>query len=192
MRSSTRLSRNVVLAIGLAPLLCASAPARDATIQSVIHATFPNSVIEEHKVGISAATRETLGEAARVHLAPRWRWTYLTVTDPTRGVVAVAGEWKAVGRHGRIETLVLADPTLHVISVTVLKHREQHGKGIVHASFLDQFRGKTATDFWRVGKDVDGISGATVSSRAVASGTRHCLVYLKQFALPRPTLPETE
>ena len=80
---------------------------------------------------------------------------------------------------------MLADPTLKVISVTVLKHREQSGKGIVGASFLDQFRGKSATAPWRVGKDVDGVSGATVSSRAVASGTRNCLVYLKQFALAR-------
>ena len=182
MRSSSRLSRRVFLAVCLVPLLCVSAPAVEAKIQSAVHDAFPNSVIEEHKVGISSATREILGEAARVHLAPRWRWTYLTVTDPTLGLVAVAGEWKAVGRHGRIETLVLADPTLKVISVTVLKHREQHGKGIVRASFLDQFRGKIATDSWRVGKDVDGISGATVSSRAVASGTRNCLVYLKQFA----------
>ena len=182
MHSNARLSRTVFLAVCLAPLLCTSAPVIDKTMQSVIQAAFPGSTIEAHKVGISSATRKQLGEAARAHLAPRWRWTYLTVTDPTRGVVAVAGKWKAVGHHGRIETLVLADPTLKVISVTVLKHREQHGKGIVRASFLDQFRGKKATDPWRVGKDVDGVSGATVSSRAVASGTRNCLAYLKQFA----------
>jgi hypothetical protein len=177
-----RRAGGLILAVCLVPLLCVSAPALDAKIQAVIQAAFPGTTIEKHKVGISSATRKKLGEAARVHLAPRWRWAYLTVTDPTLGVVAVAGEWKAVGRTARIETLVLADPTLKVISVTVLKHREQSGKGIVRASFLDQFRGKSAIAPWRVGKDVDGISGATVSSRAVASGTRNCLAYLKQFA----------
>jgi len=158
----------------------------DENIRAAITAAFPGTTATEHKVGISSAIRAELGEAAKAHLAPRWRWRFLTIRDPGQNLVGLGGTWKTMGRHGRIEMLVLTNPELAVVNVTILKHREQHGKGIVRSSFLDQFRDKTLRDRWKLGEDVDGITGATVSSRAVASGTRNCLVYLRQFAFPTP------
>jgi Na+-translocating ferredoxin:NAD+ oxidoreductase RnfG subunit len=163
-----------------------AAGATDERVQSAIHAAFPGATVTEHKVGISSAARAELGDAAKAHLAPRWRWRYLAISDPGRGVVGVGGTWKTTGRHGRIEILVLADPQCSVVSVTILKHREQRGRGIVRASFLDQFRRKTLAGRWQLGQDVDGITGATVSSRAVTSGVHNCLVYLRKFSLPSP------
>jgi electron transport complex protein RnfG len=46
------------------------------------------------------------------------------------------------------------------------------GSKIADAPFREQFAGKSITDPFVVGQDVDGISGATVSSKAVADGLR--------------------
>ncbi len=181
----TRARRRVLLfAVCLAIGSAAQADSIEDKVRLAIDAAFPGATVTEHKVGISSAIRAELGEAATAHLAPRWRWRYLAIRDPKRGLVGLGGTWKRVGRHGQIEMLILADPDLSVVGVTILKHREQHGKGIVRPSFLDQFRGKTLADRWKLGHDVDGITSATVSSRAVVSGIRNCLTYLRKLALP--------
>ncbi|MDP6490168.1 MAG: FMN-binding protein [Kiritimatiellia bacterium] len=184
---TTQAARRALwLAACLAIAVVVRANGTDDRTQAAVAAAFPGATATEHKVGISSAVRAQLGEAAKAHLAPRWRWRYLAIDHPDHGRVGFGGTWKTVGRHGKIEMLVLTDVELTVVGVTILKHREQHGKGIARASFLDQFRAKKPGDRWKLGQDIDGISSATVSSRAVTSGVRNCLAYLRTFALSTP------
>ena len=64
-----------------------------------------------------------------------------------------------------------------VIGVEIVKETETPGLGtkVRDAEFLSQFRGKKATDPLEVREDVDAITGATISSRAVANGVRRAL-----------------
>ncbi len=174
------------LAACLAIAGAARADAVEKKTRAAIAAAFPGATVTEHKVGLSSEVRDTLGDAARAHLAPRWRWRYLAIHHPEHGCVGFGGPWKSAGHHGPIEMLVLTDAKFSVVGVAILRHRETQGKGIARASFLDQFRGRTPGERWRLGQDIDGISSATVSSRAVTSGVRHCLVYLRTFARSTP------
>ncbi|MGI6557898.1 MAG: RnfABCDGE type electron transport complex subunit G [Limnochordia bacterium] len=58
--------------------------------------------------------------------------------------------------------------------IQILEHKETPGLGskIADAPFREQFSGKSIADPFVVGQDVDGISGATVSSKAVTDGLR--------------------
>jgi Na+-translocating ferredoxin:NAD+ oxidoreductase RnfG subunit len=56
------------------------------------------------------------------------------------------------------------DGTVH--DVRVMVYRESHGDEIEHKRFHRQFYGKTLIDPIALGKDIDAISGATISSRS--------------------------
>lgn len=74
------------------------------------------------------------------------------------------------GYGGPVKVAVGLDPDQgQILGVAVLSHTETAGLGsrIEEPSFRDQFAGKPVSDPFQVGRDVDGITAATVSSRAV-------------------------
>lgn len=75
------------------------------------------------------------------------------------------------GYVGPITVAVGVDvATETVVGVKVLSQTESPGMGekIEEDEFLDQFQGKSLGDPFAVGQDVDGITGSTVSAKAVA------------------------
>ncbi|MFO7558578.1 MAG: FMN-binding protein [Desulfobacterales bacterium] len=70
------------------------------------------------------------------------------------------------GKWGPVEFIVAMDLKGVVRNVKVMSYQEQRGRPIAQSSFLNQYRGKSSRDQLQVGKDIIGISGATISSRA--------------------------
>ena len=86
----------------------------------------------------------------------------------------------ASGSQGNIEMMVGVDAEGAVTGVSIVKNSETSGIGSKVMSnengVLDQFIGKSAADgALTVGKNVDAISGATVSSRGVTTGVNAAL-----------------
>ncbi|MFC1624435.1 4Fe-4S binding protein [Candidatus Omnitrophota bacterium] len=77
---------------------------------------------------------------------------------------------KKKGYGGPIEILVGLDKAGDIENLKVLLHNEtpMYADGIKTAKFLDQFKGKGHEDRFIVGEDIDGITQATISSRAVS------------------------
>jgi hypothetical protein len=80
------------------------------------------------------------------------------------------------GRFKPITFLVHVAPDLSVSSVIVMVYRESRGDAVRRPRFLKQFEGRAVADPLRLNRDVVGISGATLSSRALAAGVRKALV----------------
>jgi hypothetical protein len=80
-----------------------------------------------------------------------------------------------IGLHEPITMLVHVDADRRVGAVRVLVFRESRGDDVKRLRFLKQFRGKTVASTLRVGRDVDAVTGATYSSRAVTGGVRRAL-----------------
>lgn len=55
----------------------------------------------------------------------------------------------------------------HLETIKVLTFRESRGWEVRHSFFTDQFKGATLTDETRLDRHIDGISGATLSVRAM-------------------------
>jgi Na+-translocating ferredoxin:NAD+ oxidoreductase RnfG subunit len=72
------------------------------------------------------------------------------------------------GKWGPVKYIVALDLTGKVTDVAVMSYVEQRGRPISTKRFLNQFIGKTKKSPVQIGKDVDAISGATISSRASA------------------------
>ncbi|NLG86497.1 MAG: RnfABCDGE type electron transport complex subunit G [Firmicutes bacterium] len=87
------------------------------------------------------------------------------------GVVAVFSQ---KGFGGVMKLALGVDTEGKVTGFKVLQHSETPGLGarITETNFTDQFVGKSTTDDFQVGKDVQAISGATISSRSVAGGIK--------------------
>jgi hypothetical protein len=80
------------------------------------------------------------------------------------------------GRFKPITFLVHLGPDRRVAAVLVMVYRESRGDAVRRERFLRQFAGKDGDDPLRLNRDVVGISGATMSSRALAAGVRKALL----------------
>lgn len=85
------------------------------------------------------------------------------------------------GKDLPITFLVAVDTTGVVRDVDVLVYREPYGGEVAYENWRRQFRGATAGDPLRVGREIRGISGATISVHAVTLGVRTALDSLAQW-----------
>jgi len=106
----------------------------------------------------------------------------LTLASSRKDVLPSSGKGRAIlvtpqGYGGKIELLVGIDELGKVSGVKVISHKETAGlgAGIEKPAFLAQFKGKTVKDALEPKKDIDAITGATISSRAVCAGVKQAL-----------------
>ena len=95
--------------------------------------------------------------------------------DSLLGFAAVGN---VVGKDQPIIFLVAIDPTDRLKDVDILVYREPYGGEVAYEPWRRQFRGKSARDSLRVGKEIRSISGATISVHAVTLGVRRVLAQL--------------
>ena len=116
----------------------------------------------------------------------------LALEKSKQEVLPASGKGKAIsvftqGYSGKINMLVGVDPQGKVSGVKILNHRETPGLGanIVKSGFLKQFKGKSLKDPIEPKQDIDAITGATISSRAVCKGVKEALKKAKDLPAGR-------
>lgn len=80
-----------------------------------------------------------------------------------------------MGKIKPITFLVGIDIQGEVLGVRILEYRDMFGSGIKRRSFLRQFQGKSLKDPLRVGRDIDAVTSATISSEAAARAVKKSL-----------------
>lgn len=101
-------------------------------------------------------------------------------------LVGVAVISKAKGYGGDVVIMLALDGTLEkVIGMQVLQQSETAGLGslITGEKFTSQFTDKPVGNPFEVGKDIQGVASATVSSKAVANAIQSALRNLEQFLI---------
>lgn len=108
-------------------------------------------------------------------------------TDPESGEQTLLGyafvsadtQPEPSGFSGPIDSLIGMDLAGNIVGLRVVYYKESlrntWGDFLSLPGFQEQFVGKRAEDGFRVGKDVDGISKATISVRAMARGVRQSI-----------------
>lgn len=106
---------------------------------------------------------------------------YFGVKDGVRkGVAFIDTE---PGKWGPVEFCTTMDIKGTIKSVKVLSYQEQRGQPIARNSFTDQYKGKTSNSTLTVGKDIIGVSGATISSRSATFAVKKALVIYEELYL---------
>ena len=101
---------------------------------------------------------------------------YVVFVAKTKGKIdgyAIIDE--EMGQHQPITFGVKVDAKGQVQRLEVMVYREGYGDEIRENRFRRQFVGKSAQDAIRFGDDVSAISGATISSKAMAVGVRRAV-----------------
>jgi Na+-translocating ferredoxin:NAD+ oxidoreductase RnfG subunit len=96
------------------------------------------------------------------------------------------------GKWGPVKYIVALDLAGKVMNLAVMSYVEQRGRPIATRRFLDQFVGKTSENPIMVGKDIDAISGATISSRATAFAVKKVVVLYETVFPPMPEKKKEE
>ncbi len=87
------------------------------------------------------------------------------------------------GKWGPIKMAISIDPaTKKIRDIGFISMSEKRGAGIKQPNFIKQFAGKSAADSIETGKDIRAITGATISSKAVAIAAKRALVIYGAFA----------
>ena len=89
------------------------------------------------------------------------------------------------GKWGPVEFITAMDIKGTVKKVRVMAYQEQRGRPIARTSFMNQYRGKSSGSPLQVGKDIVGISGATISSRAATFAVKKAIVMYEEVYLKK-------
>jgi Na+-translocating ferredoxin:NAD+ oxidoreductase subunit G len=92
------------------------------------------------------------------------------------------------GMHEPIDFAVRFNARGAVQRVEIVEYREAYGGEVRGKRFRDQFLGKTASDPIIAGRDIDIVSGASISSRSIALGVKRDTLVI-QTALKAGSLP---
>lgn len=100
-----------------------------------------------------------------------------TGSDPQGNPAGYAIQLLPRGYGGPITLMVGVAPDGTVIDTAVVEHKETPGLGteIENPAWKKQFAGKSVGSALTINKDVDSISGATVSSKAMLRGVKGAL-----------------
>ncbi|MBL8026006.1 MAG: FMN-binding protein [Fibrobacteres bacterium] len=89
------------------------------------------------------------------------------------GVAVILSE---IDRWGPLKFIIVVDPaTGKVENMAMLEYIDQRARNLSNRNYLKNFFGKGLADPIQIGKDVDGLSGATVSSEVLAHMVRKAI-----------------
>lgn len=86
--------------------------------------------------------------------------------------VGFAGFSSSKGKNDLFDYMVLFDESLHIKKVVVLVYRSSYGGEIMAKYWLKQFEDKSNGKEMEFEKDIDSISGATISAPSITTGIK--------------------
>lgn len=160
----------------------ARAQATYYTPRSLLAEFFPKSQLVTYKKFELTAAEKARIEQKLGYALPKAAYTlYIAKSGDNVDGYAILDEEQ--GQHLPISFGVKFSPRGAVERQEILVYRERYGDEVRDPRFREQFVGKTAADPLRPGEEVVAVSGATISSRAMALGVRRCLVLLDELML---------
>ncbi len=87
------------------------------------------------------------------------------------------------GKWGPVDFIIGLDLKGAVTRVEVLSYEEKRGQPIARHSYMSQYEGKTSKSVLTVGKDITGVSGATISSRCATFAVKKAIVLYEELYL---------
>ena len=91
-----------------------------------------------------------------------------------------------LGKYYPITMMVHITPQQNIGAIIVMVYREQIGRNIRKKRFLKQFVGKTKDSPLKISHDIDGITGATISSWSVARASKKALLLAYNYEKKDP------
>ena len=162
------------------------------SVRSGARASMPGMMDTVLNIGLTAETVESLGKLAgdrRTEIERQLgekldRGEYIFYVARSGDLIdGYALFDRQIGQHEYIDFATFFDVQGRVTRVEVVAYREPYGDGIRSKRFRNQFVGKEADSGFRPGHDIDVISGATLSARAMARAVKRATLLLHDTLL---------
>ena len=169
----------VIIVLGLLPLL-AAARGEYLSSEQFLTLAFPERAEQPKALWLDADIKQQLSDIL-THDYSGLRVRYW------QSGLRTAWVFNEIGKELPITIGVVVDQH-QVAKVEILAFRESRGGEVRYPFFRDQFQGVSLAEDHRLSKHIDGLSGATLSVRAVTRVTRVAL-YLHQLAMAEQAVP---
>ncbi len=98
----------------------------------------------------------------------------------SKGILGYVFSTSAKGRYDYFDYSIIYAKDLSVMAVLVTTYRSSHGAGICSKGWLKQFRGYQGEEI-SLGKDIDSISGATLSATSMVDNMKRCYLLMEEI-----------
>jgi len=129
-----------------------------------------NVVVELHKLALSPPSKKKVEIQAKQRFFKDYLYAWKILR--TDSLVSYAVLDNVYGKAMPITFLVILDSDGKITAARVIKYRESYGGSVGNINWLKQFIGKDDQSSYQIGKDVDAISGATISVNALTRGIK--------------------
>lgn len=147
------------------------------TVPAVLKSFFADAKkVTFKKVTLSKEKAKAIGNKLGTDPVAR-KWTVYSA-EGDNGHIGYAVVDAEKGMHEDIDFAVQLTPAGVIKRIEILVYREAYGDEVKSDRFRRQFRGKDATDTIKAGRDIDIISGATISCHSVARGVKRDVLVL--------------
>jgi len=173
-----RFSLGWIAALVLMGTALPAAAATYWTVPGVLKSFFASSKKVTHRrVELSEGAAQDIAKKLGVPQIKRDWVVYIGETESRRDGYAIIDA--EMGMHEPIDFAVSFSGSGAVSRVEILEYREPYGDEVRRDRFRAQFSGKTASDPIAVGKDIDIVSGASISSKSIAVGVKRDALILQ-------------
>lgn len=133
---------------------------------------FPKMIVELQELDLSTELISTYTSVKGVKVSR------LKSANSELGYVCFAS---SKGKNDYFDYMVIFDNDLVIKKVKVLIYRSTYGGEIMSRSWLKQFIGKTNGQEMAMDKDIDGISGATLSAPSITQGIKELSLLIAEI-----------
>jgi Na+-translocating ferredoxin:NAD+ oxidoreductase RnfG subunit len=77
--------------------------------------------------------------------------------------------------------MIIFSPSGKIMRVDIIRYREPYGGAVSSRNWLNQFTGKSPSESFKVEKDIDSISGATISVNSVTRGVYKLTLVMEEI-----------
>jgi len=176
--SLARGSRNLAFIAAFALGASSAYAATYWKVEGLLKSFFQGSKRVHYKdITLSDAAASDIAKKLGIGAVKRDWKVYVGEHDGQRDGFAIVDQEK--GMHEPIDFAVRFSTAGVVERIEILVYREAYGDEVRGDRFRAQFRGKTANDPITAGKDIDIVSGASISSRSVALGVKRDALVLQ-------------
>lgn len=133
-------------------------------LEQSISKIWKDQIITKEEIKIPLATQKLIGSKVKDQSVFK-----IVVDQKTEGFLFLDSKRS---KFDVFDYMVLLNKDLTIKKVKILVYREDYGGEICSPAFLKQFRGKSYDSEIKLGQDIQGVSGATISCRSAISGIK--------------------
>ena len=131
---------------------------------------FPGQKLTQNPIALTEAQRDRMRELS-------------SVREPFRGErvwKTAKGDWfivdEVVGKHEMVKYALAINADGTIKGIEIMEYVESYGYEVGEASWRNQFVGKSSDATLKLNKDIQNISGATLSCKHLTDGVKRLMV----------------